>query len=211
MPVKNKGKRLVPRLDNSNGKRKRVNWPLMFEMWCDTDMTVAGFLNQFADCNPYSGNSKRMTKEWSDVKRMAYREKQRMETGRTQDKLTQGLGLWDTIKSWRKEQARSDYNTADAVRVHLKLILNQSIRKDPDTDKAISLLKASEAKAITEALVNIQKIQRLSLGMSTENVGVEMPDSHVEKPSDEDMDYPMFIVEVNDNGKFKSPRPKQVN
>jgi hypothetical protein len=55
----------------------------------------------------------------------------------------------------------------------------------------------------------VQRIQRLSLGMSTENVGVDRPEENVnvEKSTDGDgPQLPVYVVEMSRGGKFVRAR-----
>lgn len=125
---------------------------------------------------------------------------------------------WETIRSWRRKQAGDDYRTADTVRSICKMILKNSIERVTTESGGQDLrttLKPHEVRAITDALNGVQRMQRLALGMSTENVGVDSPvtpqDSHVEKNKDETPDIPTFVVEMSSKGKFLLPRPRRVS
>ena len=120
-------------------------------------------------------------------------------------------GLWQIVQQWRAGQAESDWSTANNIRQHLKLILNQAIIKD-DNGNPKTKLSPRDLVNVADALETLQKVQRLALGMSTENVGVDRPDdgSHVDTGDDE-LGCPIFEVQISDNGKFKRARPILIN
>lgn len=69
------------------------------------------------------------------------------------------------IKEWRKLQAKADHVTAEMVRNKVQELINNTPNLTP-----------SELKALASALADIQKIQRLALGLSSENVGMNIKD-----------------------------------
>lgn len=71
----------------------------------------------------------------------------------------------ELIREWRKLQAKADHLTAEMVRNKIQ----EFIQTTQD-------LSPSEIKALASALADIQKIQRLALGMSSENVGLPIKD-----------------------------------
>lgn len=128
---------------------------------------------------------------------------------------------WQVIKAWRTKQAVEDWKGADQARMAIKLILKDSVQKVTGTDGRETFkttLKPHEVRQITQALGEIQRIQRLSIGLSTENVGLDhMPDphqdgqGHIEKDvTPQEQPLPTFIVEMSSRGKFLRPRPRRV-
>lgn len=74
----------------------------------------------------------------------------------------------------------------------------------------------SDLARIAQVAESVQKIQRLSLGMSTENVGMDRPEdtSHIEKtaqPASTDPQLPTYVVEMSRGGKFVRSRPRLVS
>jgi hypothetical protein len=140
---------------------------------------------------------------------------------------------WVAIKAWRQKQATEDYKTADTIRMHLKLLMKTSLRRvkvkredGVETEEFQSTLKPHELKAVSQVAADIQRIQRLALGMSTENVGVDHDGgNHIEPhqhtadvipmkpatPPADDQEVPVFIVEMSHRGKFVRARPRKVN
>lgn len=126
---------------------------------------------------------------------------------------------WQVVQQWRRKQVMEDYKSAESVRMHVKLILKHSLAQQAGEGGKVefrTLLKPHEVRQLTQALGDCQRIQRLALGLSTENVGVDLPssageDQHVEKnvtPSEEPI--PTFVVEMSRGGKFMRPRPRRV-
>jgi len=65
---------------------------------------------------------------------------------------------------------------------------------------------------LAEVAMRIQKMQRLALGMTTENVGIPTlpePEPHVEAPKDGPQ-LPTYVVQVGKDGKFVTPKPRRI-
>lgn len=120
--------------------------------------------------------------------------------------------VWDKIKTWRASQSRNDYETADALRQHVKLFINQTtVRNELNGEVIGTKMRAAEMGQLGRTLLDVQRIQRLSLGMSTDNIGVKNPAEQLAAEVDRtDDDVPVFAVEVNKDGKFIRPRPRQI-
>lgn len=129
------------------------------------------------------------------------------------------MSPWQAVQEWRRKQAKEDYQTADQARLAIKLILKDSLKQveGPDGRPAFKTsLKPHEVRQLTQAMSEVQRIQRLALGLSTENIGVDTPapvtEGHVEKnvtPTEEPI--PTFQVEMSSRGKFLRPRPRRIN
>lgn len=128
--------------------------------------------------------------------------------------------MWQLIQQWRSKQAVEDYKTADALRNAIKVILSDSIKKETKDGKSVftTKLKPSEIRALSHATAEIQRVQRLALGLSTDNVGMQIDgdgrsdkDGAVETSKvDNDSVIPIFEVQINKNGKFVSHRPRRI-
>ena len=193
-----------------------VDWDILFELWCESDLTKAQFFRQFG-MNSRNGyvmkNSDRFTKE----NRMTYRKsginKMNIDPAAVKNDET----LWDMVQAWRKNQGSQDYKTADAIRMHVKLFLNSKIVTitDKETGKQTmqTRVTAQELGSLSRTLQTIQQIQRLALGMSTHNIGIDEPDNVTARSVEDDAiekGAPVFIVQVNKNGKFERARPRRV-
>lgn len=125
--------------------------------------------------------------------------------------------MWQMVEQWRSKQAVEDYRTADTARAVVRLLLKSAIVKVKKADGSEAFeasMKPHEVRQLTQAMADIQRVQRLALGLSTENVGVDGPrqaETHVEKdvtPKDEPI--PTFEVEMSSRGRFLRPRPRRV-
>ena len=122
----------------------------------------------------------------------------------TEDKITE---LWRKITAWRNNQPEGDYKVGVALQNHIKLILNQSlVNVDGDMRTKLSPRAISH---LSQATLNVQKLQRLALGLSTENMGLQERDNLVAETTEDEV--PTFVVEINKDGKFIRPRPRQVS
>jgi len=128
--------------------------------------------------------------------------------------------IWDIYMRWRQTQSSADYLTAGKIREHLRLLLDAGLTEDG------SKYTPSELGRLAAVAESIQRIQRLALGMSTENVGMEYPGSNVEKTTTEapttveaesteapaqapaEAPMPVFVVEMSRQGKFMRARPR---
>lgn len=136
----------------------------------------------------------------------------------TNDAMATG---WQMIMKWRAKQAIDDWKDADRVRLVLKILLQNAITKDGLDENGEPVFKVKikphEIKALMQTLADAQRVQRLALGLSTDNIGVDQPapaeDSNVEKKQavDGEENVPYFIVEMSKHGKFVRARPRRVN
>jgi hypothetical protein len=112
------------------------------------------------------------------------------------------------IRTWRAHQAEADYRVGNKLRV---LVEAQLARLQEKMDQGEEI-KTYELVNLAKTLETIQRIQRLSLGMSTDNVGIEDARKLAEEQAGEEQqdDTPVFSVEVNENGKFTRLRPRRV-
>lgn len=138
------------------------------------------------------------------------------------DAKPDGGGIsWKAIAQFRRKQAMEDWRTADFLRSHLKSILKKSLKleTDPETGEGrlVSQLKPHEVRQLAQTATEVQRMQRLALGLSTENLGIDPPDtdsgSHIEKnvtPKEDEQPIPTFQVEMSIGGKFMRPRPRRI-
>lgn len=118
---------------------------------------------------------------------------------------------WQQIQSWRNAQGATDWKTNDTIRMHIQLILKEALQKDAKGNWR-SALKPAEVRQLAAAASDIQRTQRLSLGLSTENIGVDMPQTHIETPVENSAPKPnLFVVEISRSGRFVAARPRRVS
>jgi hypothetical protein len=79
--------------------------------------------------------------------------------------------LSQRILNWRQRQAQLDWTTGENIRRYIGLLLDSAIILDPVTGEKILKYNPSDMKSMTSALLDVQKIQRLALGLSSENIG----------------------------------------
>jgi hypothetical protein len=119
---------------------------------------------------------------------------------------------WSVINEYRRKQALSDFKTAENIRAHIKLLMGQAAQKGPD-GRTISKLTPNEIHKLAQAAMAVQRMQRLSLGLSTENVGLDDPTmtAPIEKNvTPEAEPIPTFEVVMSKRGRFMTPRPRRV-
>lgn len=125
---------------------------------------------------------------------------------------------WQTVQEWRRKQSIEDYKSGDTVRTAVKLLLKNSMKRVDVGDGKVEFqttLKPHEVKQLAQALESVQRIQRLAVGLSTENIGIDTPgpapgDTHVEKNVTPEADIPTFVVEMR-GGRFVRPRPRRIS
>lgn len=202
--------KIAPKIHGNLG-RSPIDWAQLYNMWLKSGMAKPEFLEQFG-LSLKSSTVKQQIAAWSRDERTTATKMQNL-LGVTNGPVADShvASLWQVVQQWRAGQAESDFKTADAIRTHVKLMLNNGFLRDADGGVQTKLTP-SQINSLADTLSVVQRIQRLALGMSTENVGVDRPvESHIEQPASTDSDVPVFVVEINDNGKFIRPRPKLVN
>lgn len=196
----------IPMIQKGRG-RPSIDWELLYQDWLKSGQHKSVFLSNLG-VDPSKSRTKQMTKYWTRdgedaVARVKAESKNRP--------VKQIAEMWQVVQQWRAKQASDDYKIADSIRTHLKIMLNNGItRKIVDGQEIIdSKFKPHELARLAQVAETVQRNQRLALGMSTENVGVSDPDTHVER-QEEVIDCPIFEVQVSSEGKFKRARPVQV-
>ena len=202
----NLAKKLEPPMRYDTGGRPSVDWEQLFVDWLDSGLHKRKFLEQYG-LNYKSSNVKKKTRGWNSknrdsiVKAVKARDVEIVEPNRVDS-------VYQMVMQWRAGLAELDYTACRRVRDLVLKRITQLEAKDAVYD-------ALELRRLASAIAEIQRVQRLALGMSTENVGVEFPevgDSNVDNTPQEGQapQCPIFVVEVNENGKFKRARPKQI-
>lgn len=211
----------VPPMKPSKGRgRPSIDWQEMYERWLvqTTYPTVETFLASY-------GIDHKSRRVWPNVKNWASAEKPQPEASKqltahisdeTAEQYEENVKrVWSMIRSWRALQAENDYRVGNKLRKAIERKI-EIILKEMDEGKEP---KTYELVNLSNALEKVQKIQRLSLGMSTDNVGVKSAEEMAREKAAEEIkeksgtedDGPIFAVEVNENGKFTRLRPRRVN
>ena len=81
------------------------------------------------------------------------------------------MDLTRRILDWRERQAIEDWKLAERLRTYAIDVLQYAWIRDPDSGEVKPSLPPSEIKALAGTLIDLQKMQRLALGLSSENVG----------------------------------------
>ena len=188
-----------------NGRRPQIDWDTLLKQWILSGMDRDPFLAKFG-LHAEQAYVKKGIKLWPKVD-----EEHRTVRQIMKPHIEEVAEVWSLVRGHRKKQAISDFETAEALRNHVKLILTKAVAVG-ENGETITKLKPADCANLARTLIDIQRVQRLALGMSTENVGVDRPDdgSHVETGDDE-MGVPIFEVQISDNGKFKRARPILIN
>ena len=139
------------------------------------------------------------------------------------------LEVWGQVQEWRANQAVNDWKTAERIRNHIHMIAHQNVAEEPLTDakgkpvlddhgkpkmRLTSKLKPSDVRQLATAASDIQRMQRLAVGLSTDNIGIDLPrnagdGSHISKPAEQDTGI-LFVVEMSKDGKFVRQRPRMI-
>ena len=190
--------------DRKKVKISDLVWDNLYREWLRSGMEIPPFLRSRGH-NPNSAIARQKTKNWVlDVSIDNDKIDHEMEKAnhivdampaRKEKTITE---IWQMVQGWRHNQAESDYKLADNIRLHCKIILKNSIVKTIDNgqERFDTSLKPSELLSISKIAETIQRIQRLAVGLSTENVGI---DHNVEI---ENNSVPIFEVQMGKNGKF---------
>jgi len=128
--------------------------------------------------------------------------------------------LLGIVQTWSLGLAPKHYRAANMLRTHAEVYLENKLKIE-EGEIVGTNLTPREMNALAQVLVHCQKMERLALGLSTENVAANhtgapgtsaAQGAHVETPAEElpaaEKRGPVFVVEVNQNGKFVRPRPR---
>jgi hypothetical protein len=200
--------------------RGQKKWDKLREEWLASNMDPYEFMRA-KNINIRLGGVRRVLAEWmsvcpEDKKPRLHRPAMTCFYDQVMDsikkeqegKLPSTADLWNLYLRWRQQQSGQDYTTADKIRMHLHILLEKGL-----TDEGTSYTPTELAR-LANVAESIQRIQRLALGLTTENVGMETPQTHVEKdvtpeesPQAQEARMPVFVVEMSRGGKFVRSRP----
>jgi hypothetical protein len=201
---------------NAKGSLK-YNWEDLFTRWVKSGLKKDEFLKA-EGINPNGMIAKKKTETWlTDLKKTA--EVLRKEA--KDDQIDQAIAaldgeqskpapghvlkeIWQIVMQWRGKQAESDYKLADVIRLHAKVLLKNSMITKIDVngkEVVMSTLRPADLVSLAKVAETVQRVQRLALGLSTENIGV---DRNLEIDTQDNI--PVFEVQVNDKGKFVNIR-----
>lgn len=197
---------------------KSRDWDQLKKEWLASGETKASFLRRLS-IPLNSVATKSATREWVEELKLAHTTLARAylaEVGNSKiydivDLIPAEveLGSWASILSLRSKQAIKDYQSAELLRAHCDLILSKSLGAESVDESEVdsTSLSPSNLRAIAATMESIQKVQRLSLGMSTDNVGADTLKSEEGAVDDSEKNTPVFEIQMKKNGKFTSVRP----
>lgn len=189
---------------------QKYNWESLQKEWMQTDLTKAQFL-QGKNINNSSGTVHRNTSHWDkdiDRAKKTLEEAQKEEGITRQERIH---NIWQLVQAWRKGLSKQHYQRASKISMLVDKLIEQACEYDNQGNLLKISMKPSELRAIIGIEADIQKIQRLALGMTSDNVGAIDPETHVDKSKeDKEKKGPIFVVEVNKNGKFVRSRPREI-
>lgn len=191
------------------------DWEALYKEYLASPLNLYPFLES-KGINPSTDHTKQNTHWWR--KSVAETNKYLSTLSRTMfaDGHVEAVeNVWELLQQWRTHSAMTQYRWALAAGTHVELLLNKSIEKDENGKPKESNLSPRDLSALTSAMEKIQNIQRTALGLSSTQTGAEPPpppEKHVDNPTPAvEQQGPVFVVEVNSNGKFSRPRPRIVS
>ena len=203
----NRAKKMEPPKRRNTGGRPAIDWPKLYDEWSGSGLPIRDFLDKYG-LSLKSSTTRAMVSGWRRGDTAAKKRMEHVAKMQNPNKV-EPSNLWQIVQQWRAGQAETDYKTANAIRQHINALLSRGVLTNAD-GKIESKLSPRDLINLADAAATVQKMQRLALGMTTDNVGVAQPDeSHVDQ-TDDAPDCPIFVVEVSDSGKFKRARPKQI-
>lgn len=202
---------------NRHATRGKIDWDVLYKYWLDQNKPIDEFLAEFKHIKPDSVRVRRVTDKWT---RPCIRIRDDLNDGKelnendfhpktTKLHFEDPNQVWQLISKWRIRQAVSDFEIAEKIKDKIKYVLDYEHYISPQ-----------HLNQIAKSLEVVQKVQRLALGLSTEHIGIENQTNPLVDKTNEHEDQkileaadntPTFIVEMNDNGKFKRLKPRQVN
>jgi hypothetical protein len=196
----------------TNGKH---DWDALYKEFLESGLTRAKFLIN-KGIHPGANEAR----QWKHKVTIAREKIKAAVTGRDADgEPAQLVDLLGAVQQWSLGLAPKHYNASQMLRTHAELFMERSLKIENGVIVGTTL-KPREMNALAQVLSHCQKMDRLACGLSTENVaanhtgnaGTHVADQNAAQPSgdkpQEEKRGPVFVVEVNQNGKFVRPRPR---
>ena len=178
-------------------------WTELFGEYLRQDQPKIKFLRQLG-INPNNVLVKEKTKDWaSELARANYKlfcAGKMVKLGPRRE-VSQILEL---VKAWKNDISVKHYKTAQLALIHAELMLTDALKLDKDGQPIESTISPKDLRIVTSVIADVQKIQRMALGLPGETTGVITADITGNPQPDA-----VFNVRVNKDGKFIDPRPKQ--
>jgi len=193
---------LPPYSESCKGKKAAVDWDELTRMYLDQPLSAKDFLEQFKNIDLTKKKTLDFLKRWEtekykqDVKNYQIRRNVRQ---LTDNNLIDPLEMMQRIEMLRTRQAIADHEAAECVRHALLAKVNQ---EDNNTGDLAMIVKSLEV---------VQRIQRIAIGLPPNGNDAEKLKllEQDRKKADNTSDVPTFVVEMNENGKFKRLKPRR--
>ncbi len=198
-----KGK-LIPPYTRNEKQKNVIDWDTLGNMYLHQGQTAKEFLEQFRNIDLTKKKTIDFLKKFELERNKRYSKSNMLRRNLkelTDNNLIDETTLFKHIETLKKRQAISDHEAIEKLRHALMAKVN-----NPN-------VTTNELAMISKAMEICQKIQRIALGMEGNETGQESlsnkPEedkTNVETPEN----VPTFVVEMNDNGKFKRLKPRRV-
>lgn len=190
---------------NREGRPKKYDWDNLFKEFVDSGKTKAAFLRGKGIApNPLQA------RDWNTHLWKSKVAIQNTIAERDREAPEHYVDLLALVQQWSRGLAVKHFKPAELALIHIELLLQKGFTTDAQGVTGTKLAPR-ELRALIAAAADCQKIQRLALGLSTENVALpppQAPQDPEKNVSPSEQTGPVFVVEVNQNGKFLRPRPR---
>ena len=190
--------------------RQMRDWDGLFMEWCASSLSKSSFFKA-KGINPYSGSTYTKTSDWESRRTtIELHETLKYEVNLGTSLSNKELSIEGFLASYadlKQHQPLSEYVLTARLREHIDNLLTQSwvpSETRHENEPRRSNLTPAEILQISKAIQLIQRVQRLALGVDPNRV--ESNDGYQDTLNNPQA--AVFSVEMSENGKFKSPRPK---
>ena len=195
----------------------KYDWDALGIEWRSSGMSKSAFLRG-KNIDPNSGNARRQMAKWTnseeEVVSVIEKAKKLKNDQKKKFTLKQIKEFWALIEGFRADQAVADYKLAETIRSHLRMKLRDglSFRKEKGKEVPLSKLSHQQLSTYLLCLERAQRIQRLALGLTTGDTGIDekVLDTSDKPKIDEEEFENIYVCEVSKDGKFKRPRPRKI-
>lgn len=196
-----KDKKILPPYTHNEKNKSVIDWDALTRMYLDQKMSASDFLSQFKNIDLTKKKTVMFLKRWEEERQKQRTRNYNMRRNAktfADNNLIDHDTMFKRIELLRSRQAISDHEAAECVRHALMAKVNQNNAT------------VQELALISKSLELIQKIQNIALGLPEKcellpNQQVE-DKTNVETPAT----VPTYVVQMNDNGKFKTSKPRQI-
>lgn len=182
-----------------------IDWEEMTRLYLDQKMTARDFLKQFKDIDVTKQKAVTFLKKWeaernrNDIK--SYDQRKHVKKIAAEENIPEEL-VKERMRYLQLRQNLEEWDAAEAIK-HAIMLQLQSDRSN-----------VHELAMMSKSLEVIFKLQRIALNMPVNGEGdaklaleAEATIKNVSAKKTEEI--PTFVVEMNDNGKFKRLKPRK--